>query len=136
MASRIIHREDLIYPEMCYKIVGILYEVYNEVGYGFSEKTYQKATAVGLKNADMKFVEQVYYPVMFKGKKIAGNYFDFLIEDKIVLELKKGDRFVKAHIDQVFQYLVVSELKLGILSYFAPRNLHYKRIINLHDRDS
>ena len=56
---------------------------------------------------------------------------DFIIEDKIVLELKKGNRFVKAHIDQVYEYLVSNNLKLGILSYFAPRNLHYKRIVNL-----
>ncbi|MBL8030554.1 MAG: GxxExxY protein [Candidatus Doudnabacteria bacterium] len=54
-----------------------------------------------------------------------------MIEDKIVLELKKGDRFSKTHIDQVNQYLVSKNLKLGILAYFAPNKVHYKRIVNL-----
>lgn len=63
--------------------------------------------------------------------KLLVNFFDFLIEDKIVLELKKGDRFSKTHIDQVNQYLVSKNLKLGILAYFAPNKVHYKRIVNL-----
>ncbi len=126
-----IYRADLVYPELCYQIIGILFEVYNQLGYGHSEKTYQKAVVVALKNAGLKFKEQAYYPLMFKGEKIKSEFFDFLIEDKIVLELKKGDKFVKAHIEQVYQYLVTSKLKLGILAYFAPRNLHYKRIVNI-----
>lgn len=126
-----VHRTDLVYPELCFQIVGILYEVYNEIGYGHLEKIYQKAVAVALKNAGLKFSEQKYYPLMFKGEKIGSGFFDFIIEEKIVLELKKGDRFAKAHIDQVNEYLVSNNLKLGILAYFAPRNLHYKRIVNI-----
>ena len=132
MEKKILHRNDLVYPELSYKIVGILYEVYNNLGYGLSEKTYQKATAEGMKDADMEFSQQVYFPILYKGKKIGSNYLDFLIEKKVVLELKKGDRFAKAHIDQIYQYLVVSKLKLGILAYFAPRNVHFKRIVNLY----
>ncbi|OFX40260.1 MAG: hypothetical protein A2X08_05760 [Bacteroidetes bacterium GWA2_32_17] len=131
MKEPIIHRADLVYPELCYQIIGILFEVYNELGYGHAEKIYQKAVAIALKNAGLKFIEQKYYPLKFKGEKIGSGFFDFIIEDKIVLELKKGNRFVKAHIDQVYEYLVSNNLKLGILSYFAPRNLHYKRIVNL-----
>jgi len=70
-------------------------------------------------------------PLTYNNQRIAANYLDFLIDKKIVLEIKKGDRFVKAHIDQVYQYLVDTKLKLGILAYFAPRNLHFKRIVNL-----
>ncbi len=126
-----IQRDDLIYPELCFQIVGVLYEVYNELGYGHSEKIYQKAVAIALEKEDLEFSKEKYYPLMFKGKKIGSGFFDFLIEEKIVLELKKGDRFVKAHIDQVNEYLVANNLKLGILAYFAPRNIHYKRIVNL-----
>lgn len=127
----IIHREDLVYPELCYQIIGILFEVYNQLGYGHSEKTYQKAIAIASRKTGIMFKEQIYFPLMFKGEKIETNYFDFLIEEKLVLEIKKGDRFVKAHIEQLYQYLVTSNLKLGILAYFAPRNLHYKRIVNV-----
>ena len=86
-------REDLIYYNECYHIVGVLLSVYNQLGYGFDEKTYQKAVAEAL--------------------RIAGHHFS------------------TAHINQLYQYLVAKNLKLGILAYFAPRGVHYKRIVNL-----
>jgi GxxExxY protein len=129
--KRIIQREDLVYPELSYQIVGILFEVYNELGYGFDEKVYQKAIAIALKNAKLIFKEQVYTPLIYGGKTVGRNYFDFLIDGKIVLEIKRGDRFSKAHIDQMLEYLHTSKLKLGILAYFSPSKLHYKRLVNL-----
>lgn len=126
------YRADLLYPELSYQIVGILFDVYNQLGYGFSEKTYQKAIATALRGSKLKYQEQVYAPVSYRGEKVAVNYFDFLVDDKIVLEIKKGDHFAKAHIDQLYQYLKNQKLKLGILAYFAPRNIHFKRIVNLH----
>lgn len=124
-------REDLVYYDECYKVVGILLSVYNQLGYGYEEKTYQKAIAIALKNAGYKFIEQLYAPVVFEGKVIDKNFFDFLIENIIVLEIKRGVHFSTAHIKQVYEYLVAKKLKLGILAYFAPRGVHYKRIVNL-----
>ena len=131
MKQPALKRDDLVYPELSYQIIGVLYDVYNNVGHGFSEKTYQKAIAVACTNTSLKFQEQVYFPLMYQEKKIGSGYLDFLIDDKVVLEIKKGDRFIRAHIDQVYQYLVAKNLKLGILAYFAPRTLHFKRIVNL-----
>ncbi len=126
-----LNREDLVYPELSYKIVGVLFDVYNDVGYGQDEKTYQRAVATALNNIGLEFKEQVYFPLSYGGKKIGSGYLDFLVEGKIVLEIKKGDRFVKSHIDQVYRYLTGNSLKLGLLAYFAPRNVHFKRIINI-----
>ncbi len=130
-SRKLLRREDLIYPELCYQIIGILFDIYNKLGYGHSERTYQRSVAAGLKNAGLEFHEQVYFPLTYRGQRVGSNYFDFLIENKVVLELKKGDRFIKTHIEQTYQYLVASKLKLGILAYFAPRNIHFKRIVNL-----
>jgi len=126
-----LKREDLVYPELSYQIIGVLFDVYNKLGYGLSEKVYQQAVGSAFKNAKMRTQEQVYSPLMYGGAKVARNYFDFLVEDKVVLEIKKGDKFAKSHIDQVYQYLRSKNLKLGILAYFAPRKLHFKRIVNL-----
>jgi GxxExxY protein len=131
MEKYTVVKSDLLYPELSYKIMGVLFEVYNELGHGLSEQTYQKAVSVGFKNLSMKFQEQVYAPISFQGQKIASHYFDFLVEELIVLEIKKGDRFAKAHITQVYEYLRNKKLKLGILAYFAPKKVHYKRIVNL-----
>jgi len=127
----LVHKSDLVYPDLSFQVVGVLFEVYNALGYGFAEKIYQNAVATGLTNAGLKFQEQVYAPVAFEHELVGSGYLDFLIEDKIVLELKKGDRFAKAHIDQVYQYLISKQLRLGILAYFAPKKLHFKRIVNL-----
>jgi GxxExxY protein len=124
-------REDLVYYDECYRIIGVVMSVYNLLGHGYEEKTYQKAIAVALTNAGFKFTEQLYAPVIFEGQVIDKNFFDFLIENIIVLEIKKGDHFSTAHIKQVYEYLVTKNLKLGILVYFAPRGIHYKRIVNL-----
>ena len=125
------NKAELIYSEISYKIIGVLFEVYNQLGHGHPESTYQKAVAVGLKKSNFTFSEQLYVPVSFKGEKVGKNFLDFLIDGKIVLEIKRGDYFVKSHIDQVYQYLVSKDLKLGILAYFAPRTVHLKRIVNI-----
>lgn len=59
-------RKDLIYPDLCYKIIGILYEVHNELGYGYKEKYYQKAIAADLNKRGIIFKEQVAALVKFK----------------------------------------------------------------------
>lgn len=134
MTPTVLKRQDLIYPELCFKIVGVLLNVYGALGYGLYEKTYQKAVAVGLAKSNLLFIEQLYAPIMFENKIVGKNYFDFLVENKVVVELKRGDKFSKAHIDQVYNYLVAKKLQLGILAYFSPSGLHYKRIVNIIDR--
>jgi GxxExxY protein len=133
MSNSILQRDDLVYPKLSYKIVGILFDVYNELGYGFDEKTYQKAVAIAFKDSKIKFQEQVHAPLAYRGNKVGLNFFDFFIDDRVVLELKKGDRFSKTHIDQVYKYLMSKDLKLGILAYFSPRKLLFKRIVNISD---
>src|SRR4030042_2691293 len=116
-----LKRDDLIYPELSYEIVGILFEVYNELGCGYQEKYYQKAIAELLKKRNLSFKEQVFTPIKFQEGKI-GNYFlDFLIEEKIVLEIKRGEGFATTNIMQVNCYLKTTGLKLGILANFTSK---------------
>ncbi len=132
MGTNNLQRQDLVYPELSYQIIGVLFDVYNSLGNGFDEKVYQRAIAAALEKQRLRFQEQVYAPILYEGKNIGRNYFDFLIEKKVVLEIKRGDRFAKSHIDQVRQYLQINNFKLGVLAYFAPNKLHYKRIVNLY----
>ena len=135
MSELKLKRNDLVYPELSYKIVGYAYEIYNQIGGGHKEVVYQKAYAVILKENNVVFKEQVYYPVRFMGKTIGKNFFDFLIDDKIVVELKKDMRFSKAHIDQVLNYLKVSNLKLALLINFGSEGATCKRIINFDAKE-
>jgi GxxExxY protein len=129
--KRKLKRNDLIYPELSYTIVGILFEVYNNLGPGHKERYYQKAVATALKTANLSFDEQVYSPIIFKDSNV-GNYFlDFLIENEVVLEIKSGEKFLKQNINQVYSYLKTKNLKLGILANFIKDGLKFKRIVNL-----
>jgi len=130
MEENKLKRNDLYYPELSYKVNGILFEVYKALGGSHQEKYYQKAVAVGLKDKSVEFKEQVYVPLNFKGQ-IVGKYFlDFLIENKIVLELKRG-KFVPAKIiSQVEQYLDSLKLPLALIACFTQDGVVIKRIIN------
>lgn len=121
----------LVFPDLSYKIVGILFSAFNELGYGYQEKYYQKVVAKLLKENNIKFQEQAYAPLEFHGEKIGGYYLDFLIENRIILEIKKGDRFTKNNIEQVYAYLKKFDLKLGIIANFTRKDLKFKRIVNI-----
>ncbi|HWY13441.1 MAG TPA: GxxExxY protein [Bacteroidia bacterium] len=130
-----LKKKDLVYPELRYKITGCAFEVYNELGFGHAEKFYQRAMAVELKKSGLTFKEQVYTPLKFKGEVIGKQYFDFLIEDKIIVELKKNNNFSKGNIDQVKQYLQTAKLQLALLINFSPTGVISKRIVNIESND-
>ena len=120
----------MIYPDLSYKIVGCAYDVFNEIGPGHDEKYYQKAMEVLFQEQAIPFKQQVYYPLKFRDVIIGRNYLDFVVEDKIIVELKKRQPFSKMHIDQVFRYLKVTGLQLAILIMFRTDGVEFKRILN------
>ncbi len=126
-----LKRQDLIYPELSYKIVGCAFDVYNSLGSGHHEKYYQRALVEAFSNQKLSFSEQVHFQLSYKGKVIGRNFLDFLVEDKIVVEIKKSERFSKTHIDQVMEYLKLSNLELAILINFGSQGVIFKRIINI-----
>lgn len=127
-----VRRDDLVYPELSYQLVGYAYEVFDELGPGHSEKTYQRAYALMLKRNNHEYKEQVYYPVRFKNEIIGKGFLDFSIEEKIIVELKKDVQFSRTHIEQVLDYLKQSKLKLAILINFTQEGVKFKRIVNVN----
>ena len=133
MAKPSIRRDDLLYPELSYEIVGCAYEVFKELGYGHSEKTYQQAMAILFKEKKWNFREQVYFPIKFRNTILKKRFLDFEVDGKIVVELKKDYHFSKAHIDQVLEYLKISKLRLAILINFGKEGADFRRIVNVFD---
>ncbi len=123
----------IIYKELSYLITGILFEVYNELGYGYQEKYYERAIAQSLVTGKIKFKEQAPYRIIFKGEEIGRYYLDFIIEDRIVLEIKKGNYFSKKNIEQVKGYLKATGLELAILANFTPSGVKTLRVLNSKD---
>jgi len=121
---------ELIYPELSYTIVGILFKVHSKLGGKYQEKYYQRAVEIALKEVGLSFEKEIAVDLSFEGKKIGKYFLDFLIDDKIVLELKATPRFNRQDFRQVSAYLKAKNLKLGILANFRGDKLQYKRILN------
>lgn len=124
-----------MYPDLSYTIVGVLFSVFNELGYGHREKYYQNAIAVILDNKGIKFKREVYTPLVLEAKKIGNYYLDFLIDEKVILEVKQGEHFAPAYIRQIYSYLVTNSKQLGILANFTPQGVKHRRIVNLINKN-
>ena len=120
----------IIHKDLSYKIVGILFEVYNELGYGYQEKYYERAVAKCFVRESILHKRQVSYKIIFKNEEIGRYYLDFLVDGKIVLELKKGNYFSKRNIEQIKGYLKATNLKLAILANYTPSGVKILRVLN------
>ena len=135
MTISAVKRTDLVYPELSFIIVGCAYEVFNELGPGHTEKIYQRAMAAVFEGKKIIFKEQEYYPLKFKDKVIGRGFLDFAVDNKIIVELIKDETFTKTHIDQVVNYLKLSNYKLAILINFTPQGVKFKRLVNINQED-
>lgn len=120
----------LIYPELSYEIVGLIYNVFNDLGYGFQEKYYQRAFAEELKKNNYLFKREQKISIKYNDKIIGRYFVDFIINDKMIVEFKVASGFYEDHINQVLAYLKSSNLKLGLLILITKGGIRYKRLVN------
>ncbi len=113
--------------------MGVIFEVFNHLGFGHKELFYQKAIASSFMQNNIEFSEQLRYKVRYKGEILGVYILDFLVFNKIVIEIKQRDFFSINDIKQIKRYLQVTNLKLGILIHFTSKGIRYKRIPNLID---
>ena len=127
----------LLYPELSKKILGISMQLHREMGCGFKEKVYQDAFEVLLKEEGVKYEREKHIDLVFHGVKLEHDFFyDFLIEDKIGVELKAVSEIIGEFESQIINYLHVSNHKLGLLLNFGATSLEYRWFPNeWHYRD-
>lgn len=125
-----MHETKLIYPDLSYKIVGILFKVHNELGNKYQEKYYQRAIEVELKNQNIKYSKEIPVDLEYEKEKIGKYFLDFLIDDKVILEIKAIPRLRPRDFKQVLAYLKSMNLKLGIIANFRPEKLTFHRVLN------
>ncbi|MEO9512757.1 MAG: GxxExxY protein [Flavobacteriaceae bacterium] len=120
----------IIYKQESYFIIGLCMDIHNELGKGFSEAVYADALELELKDNGVPFQKEMRYPVSYKAKMLKHYYYaDFVIDDKIILELKAVEKLISGHVKQTLNYLAVSKLKLGLLVNFGEDSLSYKRVV-------
>lgn len=120
----------ILYKEENYKIIGICFEVHNNLGAGFSEIVYKDAMEYDFKGTNIPFQREVEYEVSYKGIILPHKFYaDFVVFDKIILEIKAINQIADEHIAQAINYLKVSNNKLALLVNFGDFKLQYKRIV-------
>jgi len=127
---------ELLEKELSYKIQGCVYNVANKYGRGLKEKIYQKVLAEELKNADIKFEEQKRINIYSfeSGEKIGTYIPDFLVDSKIIIEIKASNFTTRQDIEQQRSYLRISAYEIAYLINFCMDNLYIKRSIYTNDK--
>jgi GxxExxY protein len=128
--DRIRDNEKLVLKDLSYKLMHILFDVHNKLGTSFKEEQYKNAIADYLSKLGLKFEREKEISADFKGLIIKGLRVDFIIENKIILEVKSKPLLTKEDLRQVLRYLKSLNLPLAILVNFKKKKLEYKRIIN------
>jgi GxxExxY protein len=101
------------------KIIGVFYDVYNELGHGFLESVYEQALMVALTHADLRVERQVPVSVWFRGQQIGDFRADMLVEGHVLLELKAARTIEQAHEKQLLNYLRATDIEVGLLLNFG-----------------
>lgn len=122
-----IENPDLLYPALSYKVVGAIYEVWKQLGPAFKETVYQKALEEEFKKRTITFKSNKQIPILYNNKKIGVYTPDFVIDDKILLEIKHIPQLTFKENKQAWYYLKGTSYKLLLLVNFGGKRLEIKR---------
>jgi len=101
------------------KIIGVFFQVFNELGYGFAESVYCRAMAIALGQSGLEVGSEVAVPVSFRGELVGVFRCDLMVERKVILELKIADQISKAYEAQLLHYLKASPIEVGLILSFG-----------------
>ncbi|MDR3414778.1 MAG: GxxExxY protein [Nevskia sp.] len=115
------------------RVIGCAMAVSNELGVGFLESVYANALSVELREAGLRFEREKELAVFYKYERVGIYFADFLVEERLVVELKALSRLAPEHEAQVINYLRASHLQVALLLNFGTTKLGVKRVVLNHD---
>ena len=121
---------ELPYKELTHNVIGCAMEVHRVLGPGFQEYIYQRALAIEMKSAGIKFEEEFELSIHYKGQKIGLRRVDFWIDNTVSLEIKAKSELDNDHLAQAINYFEASNVSTGLLINFGAPSLQFKRIHN------
>src|SRR4030095_13517237 len=125
-----INKLEFLFADLSYKINGCAYKVHNQIGGGLKESAYQNALEIELKNARLDFVPQKQIAIMYFDSKVSSKVPDLIVDNKIVVELKRRRRLMPDDYEQARGYLMRMKLQLSLLIHFGQEYVTVKRVIN------
>jgi len=119
---------NLKHAELTERIIGVFFDVYNELGHGFLESVYQRALGFALLDAGISVQEQVPISVWFRQRNMGDFKADMLVEGKVLLELKAARSIDLAHEKQLINYLRATDIEVGLLLNFGVKP-EFRRLV-------
>ena len=120
----------MIKDELTYKIIGCAMKVHNTLVNGFQEVIYQRCLAIELVAAGINFEREVDQVIYYNGTDVGKRRADFVIDDKLIVELKSTINLEDVHLAQAKNYVVAYDFPIGLLINFGAVSLQYKLIFN------
>jgi GxxExxY protein len=122
------------YSDITGKIIGAAMKVHNALGNGFQEVLYQRALAIEMGKQGLSFQRELEMPVFYAQEEIGSRRVDFLVEDKVMVELKALTKLEDVHLSQAINYLEAYHLEVGLLLNFGAKSLEFRRLLNTKKR--
>ena len=115
MGAEFVGKEDALTE----KIIGVFFQVHNELGHGFVESVYARSMAIALEQVGLRVASEVPVPVSFRGQLVGMFKADLIVEGKVILEFKVADAISKGHEGQLLHYLRASSIEIGMIMNFG-----------------
>jgi len=116
--------------ELTYKVIGCAMKVHNTLGNGFQEVIYQRCLGIELAKAGISFTREQEHSIFYDGINVGTRGADFVVEDRLTVELKALINLEDVHLAQAKNYTVAYDFPLGLLINFGSQSLQYKLIFN------
>jgi GxxExxY protein len=122
------------YSDITGKIIGAAIEVHKYLGNGFQEVIYQRALAYELREVELNFVREIEQSIFYKelSSPIGTRRADFVVEEKVLVEIKAQVKLEDVHWAQILNYLRAYKIEVGLLINFGGKSLEFKRFILTH----
>jgi GxxExxY protein len=118
------------YEDITEKIIGCAMKVHSALGNGFQEVIYQRCLEIEMSKQGLQSLREVEMPIYYDGQEVGTRRADFLVEDKVIVELKALTILEDVHLAQALNYLEAYNLEVGLLINFGSRSLEFKRLHN------
>jgi GxxExxY protein len=120
--------DDIAKDELTYKIIGCAMKVHSALGNGFQEVIYQRCLAIELEKQKLLFVRELEMPIYYEDVEVGTRRADFIVENKVMVELKAVIKLEDVHLAQGLNYLQAYKIDKGLLINFGSTSLEVKRL--------
>jgi GxxExxY protein len=120
----------MIDDPLTYAIIGCAMKIHKTLGPGFQEVIYQRCLAMEFQDAGLNFVRELEHAIFYRGVEVGTRRADFVVDNKVVVEIKAMVNLEAVHIAQAKNYTVAYDFPKGLLINFGAQSLQYKLMFN------